>query len=45
MLDEIFQVMDAKWVISNEVPNRDVFNDQRVMSVTRVGSQAFGDPK
>lgn len=41
--------MNAKnyrnWVISREAPNRRTFNDQWVMSVTHVESQAIGDSK
>lgn len=33
------------WVISREAPNRRTFNDQWVMSVTHVESQAIGDLK
>ena len=33
------------WTISREVPNRETFNDQWVMSVTHVGLQAIGSSK
>lgn len=33
------------WAISSQAPNRIRFNDQWVMSVTHVESQAIGDSK
>ena len=33
------------WTISREVPNRETFNDQWVMSVAHVGLQAIGSSK